>query len=417
MHRLLDENLTIAEIARRTGRSRQTIYNWIKKENVVSTPEPRSSKLDPYKAFIESRLERFDLPATVLLQEIRDKGYDGGVSILKDFISPIKDRHVTCLVDRFETEPGRQAQIDWSPCGNIFHQGRMRNLSLFAVVLGYSRVIWARFVVSERRPVLMDLLESFIRETGGIPKEFLVDNMKQIVALARAQDRPALIASGFQDFADHWRFDVSVCPPYWPRAKGKIERGISYIKSSFLEGRSFENLDDLNTQLRVWLAAVANVRIHGTTKERPMDRLAEDLAAMRPVGSIAAYPAAMRESRQVTSDARISYLGVRYSVDPSIIEYKSKVPVEVQVGTDERLRIYHEGRLVAEHALAPSGSPPQDDREHARIRRELRGKPSWKRPHGKTPKFAQGLPGDVMALAAHAPEVMHRSLDTYDGVM
>ena len=416
MHRLLEENLPIAEIARRTGRSRQTIYNWKNKGNAADPPKSKPSKLDSYKPYIESRLERFDLPATVLMSDIRAKGYTGGISILKEFIAPIKDRHVTRLVDRFETEPGRQAQLDWSPCGKIVHQNRRRNLSLFAVVLGYSRVIWARFVVSEKRPVLMELLESCFREIGGVPREALADNMKQIVELARGEDRPAVIQTGFQDFADHWNFDVVVCPPYWPRAKGKIERAISYIKSSFLEGRSFQSLDDLNAQLRIWLAEVANVRIHGTTKERPIDRLAEDLAAMRPVGSIASYPSALCDTRRVTPDARISYLGVRYSVDPSIVVHRRNVPVEVYVGTDERLRIYHEGKTVGDHALAPSGSPPQDSLEHARIRRELRGRPSWKRPHGKTPKFIQDLPGDVVALAAHAPEVMHRSLETYEGV-
>ena len=132
MHRLLKEGLSISEIARRLGRSRQTIYNWLQAETNPSSPSPRAGKLDSHHAYIRSRLESFDLPATVLLRELRKRGYTGGITILKDFIRPIKKVHVQRIVDRFETEPGRQAQVDWSPCGYIWHQGRRRKLSLFA---------------------------------------------------------------------------------------------------------------------------------------------------------------------------------------------------------------------------------------------------------------------------------------------
>ena len=176
MYRLIEEGLPIAQIARRLGRCRQTLYNWLKKDREgPQGPVPRSSKLDPFKPYIESRLERFDLPATVLLREIRKKGYEGGITILRDFVAEVKDRQVRRLVDRFETEPGRQAQMDWGSCGTIVHEGRRRRLSLFVLVLGHSRTIWAQFVVSERRPVMMELLEQAFEDLGGVPRELLVD--------------------------------------------------------------------------------------------------------------------------------------------------------------------------------------------------------------------------------------------------
>ncbi len=138
MQRLLGEESTIAEVARRLGRSRQTIYNWINKEE-QPVRRTRMSKLDPYRAYIKSRLERFDLPVTVLLSELRAKGYDGGITILRDFAAKIKKRHVRRLVDRFETEPGRQAQVDWASCGTIIHEGRRpahRGAGVFADDLG-----------------------------------------------------------------------------------------------------------------------------------------------------------------------------------------------------------------------------------------------------------------------------------------
>jgi transposase len=373
----------------------------------------RPSKLDPYRRYIESRLERFDLPATVLLREIRKQGYDGGVTILRELASRIKGRHVRRLVDRFETEPGRQAQVDWASCGTIWHQGRRRRLSLLAVVLGYSRTIWARFVVSERRPVLMELLEGCFVDLGGVPRELLFDNLKQVVSRPRSEDGPAEIQPAFTAFADHWDFEVVASPPYWPRAKGKVERAIGYIKTSFLEGRSFTGLEDLNAQLRQWLAEVANVRVHGTTGQRPVDRLAADQAAMLPVTHQTAFPSMLVSQRLADHDGRISYRGVSYSVDPEIISGRRGEPVEVKEGTDHRIRVYHQGALVGEHAVMPSGSPPQDDPLHAAKRRRLRQQPAWSRPSGKAPQFEQ-----VLEEAPHwmllAPVVHCRDLASYE---
>ena len=298
MHRLLDEGLYITDIARRLGRCRQTIYNWIDQDKQAESGETpkkatrRPSKLDPYKPYLDSRLERFDLPATVLLDEIKEKGYTGGITILREYVAKVKKRQVRRVVDRFETEPGRQAQVDWASCGLIDHDGTRRRLSLFVLVLGYSRVIWASFVVSEQRPVMLGLLEDAFQAIGGVPKELLVDNMKQAVEAARTQDSPAVIQPAFRSFADHWGFEVLACPPYWPRAKGKVERMVDYIKRSFLEGRRFTDLEDLNAQLRAWLAETANRRLHGTLKERPIDRLEGDQAALRPLAGLAPFPAA-----------------------------------------------------------------------------------------------------------------------------
>lgn len=416
MHRLLNESLPIAEIARRLGRSRQTIYNWKNRDPADAELRRRPSKLDPYKPWIRSRLERFDLPATTLKREIEAQGYDGGITILREFVSEVKASYVQRVVDRFETEPGRQAQIDWASCGTILHEGRPRRLSLLVVVLGYSRTIWARFVVSERRPVLMDLLEQAFQDLGGVPRELLFDNLKQAIEVARTPDAPAKVQAEFQAFADHWGFEVQACPPYWPRAKGKVERAVDYLKRSFLEGRSFRDLSDLNAQLRQWLAEVASVRIHGTTGDRPIDRLAADQAAFRPCVE-QAFPSAEQTTRRADHDARISYDGVRYSVDPSILPRRRRgEPVEVCVGTDERLRIFHEGRLVGDHALQPPGSPPQDDPRHAAARRELRQSPSWKRPRGKGPRFAQEPVGEKSwdELLRESPLVDERPLSAYE---
>ncbi len=410
MKQLLEEGLSVTEVARRMCCSRQTIYNNMDREDDEVEFRRRTSKLDDHRRYIESRLERFDLPATVLLQELRERGYDGGITILREAVAEIKQRQVQKVVDRFETEPGRQGQVDWGSCGTIWHQGRRRKLSLLAVVLGYSRTTWARFVVSERRPVLTVLLEQAFSELGGAPRELLFDNLKAVIARPRHEDTAAVVQPGFSDFADHWGFEARACPPYWPRAKGKVERAVGYIKKSFLEGRSFTDLDDLNAQLRFWLARVANVRRHGTTGARPVDRLADDQAAMLDL--VTPYPKVEVKRRLADWDARISFIGVRYSVDPSILGARRGTPVEVHVGADERLRIYHDGRLVGEHALAPKGSPPQDDPAHARARRKLREEPTA-RLRGRAPRFEQRHQHET-DWAEMAPSVASRSLHVYE---
>jgi hypothetical protein len=319
------------------------------------------------------------------------------------------------VVDRFETEPGRQAQVDWASCGTIWHHGRRRRLSLLVVVLGYSRTTWARFVVSERRPVLTALLEEAFAELGGVPRELLFDNLKQVIARPRSEESAAILQPGFADFADHWGFAVMACPPYWPRAKGKVERAVDYLKRSFLEGRSFTDLADLNAQLQAWLAMDANVRRHGTTGDRPVDRLAEDQAAM--LSLVEPYTKLEVEQRRADWDGRISFEGVRYSVDPSILTGRRGEPVEVRLAADERLRIYHEGRLVGDHALARPGSPPQDDPAHARARRRLRQQPPQRRLSERAPRFEQRIPASQPSWVAIAPEVADRRLEAYEEVL
>ncbi len=414
MKQLLREKVPKAQIARQLGISRQTIYNWIDQPDNQPSQCQRPSKLDPFKPYIQGRLERFNLPAAVLLREIREQGYDGGITILRGHVARIKDKQVARLVDRFETEPGRQAQVDWASCGTIIHNGRRRRLSLLSVVFGYSRFIWARFVVSERRPVLMELLEQCFREVGGIPNELLFDNLKQVVAQPRTKETPARIQTSFGEFANHWGFDPIASPPYWPQAKGKVERSIQYMETSFLEGRSFTDIDDLNGQLCVWLALEANVRTHGTTKERPIDRLAADLAGMMPVAHISAFPSVLKSSRLADHDGRISYQGVSYSVDPDIISGRRGTSVEVRESADHRLLIFHEGQKVGDHALVPSGSPPQDNPLHAKKRREKRQRPTLERPKGKMPRFDQQAEEDACKVDLLAPEVRQRPLSEYE---
>ncbi len=399
---LKKEGISKTGIARILGIHRTTVHRLLKNNEGVK--RKYKSKLDPFKDYIGSRLSEFNIVAPEMLKEIQELGYSGGVTILRDYMAIIKSNYIQKIVDRFETNPGLQAQIDWGDCGYVMVGGVRHKLNLFMLVLGYSRYMWGEFTISTKRPELMRLLEKSFREIGGVPREVIVDNMKQAIDIAKSSNSPAIVNSDFLEFGSWNGFKTVACPPYWPQAKGKVERSISYVKSSFLEGRIFTDLNDLNNQFRIWLANTANVRIHGTTKERPVDRLTIDLAAMGKVQSDN-YPSVERYNRLVDHDGLLSFRGVKYSVDPSILLNKKRgVPVTVAVSTKNVIRVYCDNQVVGIHVIMPTGSKAQVNPLHAAKRRELRQTPDYKAPASKQPKFKQ------------VPHVVERSLIVYEEV-
>ena len=178
---LVQQGVQKSRIAERLGISRQSVYNHLARTTPFPQPRPqRPSKLDPFKDHIRVRLERYDLPATVLLRELTAMGYEGGITILREFVRPLKAEFVRRVTERFETVPGQQAQLDWGECGTVLVDGQRRKLYVFVLVLGYSRMTYARFTTSTRLPALLDCLGRAF-QVLGIPAKLLVDNMKQAV--------------------------------------------------------------------------------------------------------------------------------------------------------------------------------------------------------------------------------------------
>ena len=157
---LAREGVKKVDIARRLGVSRQTVYNHLKRSTPFPQPrEKRVSKLDAFKGYIRHRLESFDLPATVLHRELVEKGYEGGLTILRQCIRPLKAEFTRRVTERFETRPGQQAQLDWGECGQIEEDGQRKTRYVFVLVLGYSRMLYAHFTTSTKLPVLLGCLQ------------------------------------------------------------------------------------------------------------------------------------------------------------------------------------------------------------------------------------------------------------------
>jgi transposase len=307
----LQQGLTITAIAERLAVDRRTIQRWIAAGQVDIDPStvrygprpPGPTKLDPYKAIVRQRLETYpELTAVRLFEEIKAAGYPGSLTQLKGFVCQVRPRPEPEPLVRFETPPGKQAQLDFArvqvPWGKRY---------ALMVVLGYSRLLWLQFYSRQTMRTLMRGLEEAFHFFGGVPHEILFDQMKAVVI---EDQRPTggrvLENAEFLRFAAHWGFRIRACRPYRAQTKGKVERPIRYVRQSFLYGREFTGDGDLNAQALHWLDTVANIRTHGTTKEQPRVRFQRDERAVlnplaqRPYRSLVLLP----EPRPIAPETR-----------------------------------------------------------------------------------------------------------------
>ena len=243
---------------------------------------PAPHKLDPYTGIIDARLEEYPgLSAQRLFDEVRAAGYPGGYSRVRDYVRAVRPREPTESVVRFETPAGRQGQVDFATF--TLPWGRRHAL---VVVLSHSRLLWLCFYRRQTMAVLTDGLERAFARFGGVPKELLFDQMRAVVLSDQRVGGGELVLNAeFLRFAAHWGFHPCACRPYRAQTKGKVERPIRYIRDSFFYGRAFANDEDINEQASRWLEGTANVRRHGTTGERPVDRFERDERAvlLRPL--------------------------------------------------------------------------------------------------------------------------------------
>ena len=286
----LAEGESKAELAKRFGVSRRTIHHWIETGQLDRDAEAGAAryaerarvahKLDPYKGIIDSRLAEYPkLSAQRLFDEVRSAGYAGGYGRVRDYVREARPAAQVEPVVRFETPAGWQGQVDF---GEFRLPWGKRHALM--VVLGYSRLLWLRFVPRQTMDALFAGLEGAFERFGGVPRELLFDQMRAVVTSDDRSDGGSLAVNAeFQRFAAHWGFRVRSCRPYRARTKGKVERPIRYVRENFFYGREFVGDADLDEQARRWLDETANVRRHGTTGERPADRFERERAALGPL--------------------------------------------------------------------------------------------------------------------------------------
>ena len=208
--------------------------------------------MDAFKGYLEERLSAGVWNAAVLLRELRERGYAGGYTVLKDYLRPKREAARMTAVRRFETPPGRQAQVDWGHLGTLEMDGKESKLSGFTFTLGYSRMLMAEVALDQKLGTVLRMHEEAFRQFGGVPEEILYDRMKTV--WMELDERGEIVWNPvFLDFARYWGFTPRLCRPYRAQTKGKVESGVKYVRRNFLcglHGQEPSSLEELNARLR-----------------------------------------------------------------------------------------------------------------------------------------------------------------------
>ncbi|WP_245809766.1 IS21 family transposase [Cohnella massiliensis] len=394
MKEMLQRGMNITQIAEELGRDRKTVRKWLQADEPGSYPKrkPVEGKLDDYKDYIRSRMAEGCLNAR---DEIRERGYTGGITILRMFMQPLRPAVQSKATERYETQPGQQAQVDWGHFRVALDDGHKR-LYAFVMVLGYSRAMYVEFTEDERLETLLGCHTRAFEYFGGVTETCLYDNMKTVVS-GQADNGEVIWNERFARFARHYGFVLRRCKPYRPRTKGKVENGVGYLRKNFWPRiRSFTGLQDLNDQVRRWLDTVANQRVHGTTHRVPAELWEEE--ELRPLPEVS-FAYADRLHRKVAADCYVSYDANRYSVPFAYVG----ATVEVQDEKNGTLRFYFNGQLIAEHPKSLGRHQVVSNKKHFEGIRTATSRPVGE----PTPRY----------VPQTAPEVLERSLSVYESLM
>jgi transposase len=339
------EKMKKRAIARQLGVGRELVDVAINSDQCPQrVVAKRGSMLDPYRDVIDEILQKYPTLTIVrLFEKLRELGYPGQISILRDLMSIIRPRRRREAYLKRETLAGEEAQVDWGSCGHIQVDGTIRPLSVFVMVLSYSRLLYIEFTVSqEMEDFLRGHVNAFESFGKGCPKVILYDNLRSVVRWR--QKRLIRFNRRFQEFAGTYLFEARPCNPGRGNEKPRAETGVRYVKQNFLAGREFRDLTDLRIQAFHWLRDVANVRIHQTTRERPIDRFERERDLLQRVPSFP-YDTRICRPVSVSHQNRVNFQGNTYTVPP---EYVGRV-LTLKAGPD-RVWIYEDDQEVANHS-------------------------------------------------------------------
>ena len=333
-------------LRRRLHCSRHTVAAAVKLDQ-PPTPQVsrRTGLLDPYKAKIDVLLTKYpELSAERIREEIArgPEGYTGSAIVIRRYLRTIRPPRGR-IYQEVHYEPAQAMQVDWGECGCVQVGTTTRKVSVFVAVLCYSRLMFIEFTLSQRKAEFYRSLVNALDFFGGSPRAVIFDNLK--AAVLNGSGRSACFHPEFLALCGYFYLQPIPCERRDPESKGIVEGGVRYVKHNALAGRAEEltRFEDYLALAPRWLDQVANVRIHETTRERPVDRFGQERSLLRKLPAIP-FDTDEVVSAVVTPHARIEFDGNRYSTPPALV----RRPVTIRASRDE-IRVLHDGQVVAQH--------------------------------------------------------------------
>ena len=389
-------------IAKKLGIHRNTVKKYItnKKRPQYRKQKRRESILSPYHQIICDWLDQDDFRATWIFDKLKELGFSGGYDTVRYFVRDVKKQKAQTAYIRFETEPGRQAQMDWADFKVVNPGGSSFFVYLFVLVLGFSRAMYGWFVDRCTLEAFMDSHIGAFHYLGGVPAEILYDNMRHVITITKSGQRHFNLE--FVDFAAHYGFSPQPCPPYSPWVKGKVERPIDYIRERFWRGYHFESIQKANADLRHWLDTVANLRIHGTHRLPVNQRFEQEKPCLGPLPA-GDYDTSIKVFRKVYKDCLVSYETNRYMLPHQSVG--KRIMLKIKNGI---IRFFDDDRLLATYQQSEGRHQLVGNRlfyEQLKADREQQ-----KRKYGRHKGAAtRGLSSESLF-----PQVMYRPLSDYE---
>ena len=418
------QRLSVAQTAQALGLDARTVAKWARLEQYrprAGTGRPRGSKLDPFKGQIVRWLDTHPYSAQQIVQRLRELGFDGGATIVKQYVARVRPRCAPAHL-KLDFAAGECAQVDWGSWGSIGVGNTQRRLSLFVMVLCYSRRMYLEFTVSQTMEFFLACHEHAFQAFGGVVRRVMVDNLRSAVLL-RLVGAAAVFNPKYVDFARHWGFEISPCNVRSPNEKGRVENAVGYVKGNLLAGLELPDFAALGAVAKLWVDTVADVRVHAATHERPIDRFERErahLQRLNPTGFDLGRISLVRAS----STCRVPLESNHYSVPPHLAGQRLTLKAY-----PDRVCVYHHEQLVARHARSMQRHQDIEDPEHVRAlqaqrasAREQRLMVQWLALSPRAAAYGQGLEAKranarghirkILALAEiHGREAVARAID------
>lgn len=351
------QGLTATQIARELGHDERTVRRCLAaKQFQPRKSVRRPSILDPFKDTVVKMVESYPYSAQQVFQRLKEEGYSGGYTVVKKLVRKIRPKKQKAYLT-LAFAPGECAQVDWGSYGSVRVGDASRRLSFFVMVLCYSRQMYVEFTVSQTMEHFLACHQNAFRAFGGVPKRIMVDNLKSAV-LKHAFGEAPVFNPKYAEFAAFHGFSISACGVAKGNEKGRVENAVGYVKKNFLAGAELPDFVAINSAAQVWLDTVANCRIHGETRMKPVEQLKAELPHLQSL-PLNTYDIATITSVRASPQFRVALDSNRYSVPARLAGQRLTMKAY-----PDRLCFYFEERLITRHSRSYERNRDFEDPDH-----------------------------------------------------